>query len=77
MSDAKVLWPISQAALNTEMKTLLEAVQRLQEATCDEEFLRGHIATLPASEQQFFLLQIVNELKLVAAKSATLVEVLS
>lgn len=69
-------WPITATALNGELSAMQEIVSRWQQRFSNDEFLR-ELDTLPEMSRAEVFAQFINEMKLCASKSATLVEVLA
>lgn len=69
-------WPITVTVIDNELKTMQEIVNRWQSRFSDEAFLQqmDHMGDVERSE---VFGQFMNELKVCASKSATLVEVLA
>lgn len=75
MPTVPVAWPITSDLLESELAILLQIAGRWHERFSNEEFLQM-LDSLPEVERLELFAQFANELKVVATKSASLVEVL-
>jgi hypothetical protein len=69
-------WPITATVLHSELRALQDIAERWAARFGDPEFLASFDEMDDFSRAQMFA-QMQNELKVAAAKSATLVEVLA
>lgn len=75
MSDIPLPWPVTSETINAELSAIQAIITRWKERFGDENFLE-HLDTLPTIDRLQFFAQFTNELKVVASKSATLVEII-
>ncbi len=68
-------WPVTATVLHDELKAMQGIAGRWASRFGSEEFL-AEFDALSDEERAAYFVQLVNEMKVVAAKSATLVEVL-
>lgn len=74
-ASAPIPWPITVDLLSSELAILIQVASRWHERFSDEDFVQ-HLDSLPEIERTEVFVQLANELKVVATKSASLVEVL-
>lgn len=68
-------WPITADLLAAELTTLQATVERWRSRFADEKFLQ-ELDALSEFDRDSLFHQFTNEMKVVASKSATLVEVI-
>lgn len=75
MTPLMLSWPVTATVLHDELVSLKDIAARWAERFGNEEFLAS-FDDMNDLERQLLFQQLVNEMKVVASKSATLVEVL-
>lgn len=75
MSDIPLPWPVTSETISTELEAIHRIVTRWKERFGDEAFLE-QLDHSPTVERLQLFAQFTNELKVVASKSATLVEII-
>lgn len=69
-------WPVTATLINSELDIVQQVVSRWKERFGSEEFIQ-RLDEADEQERAQLFGQFVNELKVVASKAATLVEVLA
>ena len=69
-------WPVTSTLLDSELALMQQIVNRWKDRFGSEEFLK-ELDELDDDERSQLFGQFINELKVLASKSATLVEVLA
>lgn len=69
-------WPVTATVIHAELRTMQDILNRWSERFADAEYVQSVDELDDLARQQWFG-QLVNELKVCASKSATLVEVLA
>lgn len=75
MNELPMPWPVTSDTIHTELEAVAKIVERWKARFGDDAFL-DQLDRSPALERMQLFAQFTNEMKVVAAKSATLVEVI-
>lgn len=75
MNNLPLPWPVTVDTINAELAAMAQIVARWQSRFSDEQFL-ADFDSAPEMERLQVFAQFTNELKVVASKSATMVEII-
>lgn len=75
MNQVPLPWPVTAETISSELNLMAQIVARWKDRFSDEAFLADFDAA-PEMERLQMFAQFTNELKVVASKSATLVEII-